>query len=338
MKKNILILLFVSFSLTGLLCQQVDSDVVDRFQTDDSLRTRTELKIELSNAVDYYYELIKFYISEAEYDLALSYLDSISSNMTDSLYFFTGLSYQGKSNWEQAADNFGECIINHRKEELLDAATLELKNTLQNLSPMIAIERISNFINELEDGVLLAHFLFIMAWVYEENQLFDEANDVYRTIIRETDYEDKINTKLKIATNLIFLKEFAKAKTVLIPIIALNDSTYNQNALFFSYIANHSLNDFPAARNDLLRLYQEYPVHTNKIEILQGLAEIFEKEQQYLISWYMLQELEKIISEVQKIVIQREIERIKGLIGTENISTDQFEYLKPAFDKIESKE
>ena len=52
----------------------------------------------------------------------------------------------------------------------------------------------------------------------------------------------------------------------------------------------------------------------------------------------MLQELQKISSEVQKIVTQQEIERIKQLIGTEKTSKDQFEYLKPVFDEINNQE
>ncbi len=320
-KHNLIVLLFLLFS--AVLFAQLEESTLK-----DSLNPHLILEMELSNSVDYYYELIKFYILEEEFDLALTYLDSISSNMTDSLYYFRGLSYKGKEDWDNAAINFGASIKCYRHEEIMDAATNQLKATLKNLSPMLAIEKLSSFINDLNQGELLAHFLFIMAWVYEENQLFEEANDVYQTIIRETNYEDKIDTKLRIATNYIFLKEFANAKTVLKPVIALNDSIYNQDAIFYNYIANFSLKDFTSARIDLLRLYQEYPDHPNKTEILQGLAEVFEKEQQYLLSWYMLTELMQISSEVQKYVIQQEIERLKDLIGSEEIKVDQFEYFK----------
>jgi len=325
-KQNLLILLILLFSAV-LSGQQNESTLPD------SLNPHLILEMDLSNSVDYYYELIKFYILEEEFDLALTYLDSISSNMTDSLYYFKGLSYKGKEDWDNAALNFGASIKCYRHKEIMDAATNQLKATLKNLPPMLAIEKLSGFINDLNKGELLAHFLFIMAWVYEENQLFEEANDVYQTIIRETNYEDKINTKLKIATNYIFLKEFANAKTILQPIIALNDSIYNQDAIFYNYIANFSLEDFASARTDLLRLYLEYPDHPNKAEILQGLAKVFEKEQQYILSWYMLTELMQNSNEVQKFVIQQEIERLIDLIGSEEIKVDQFEYLKPVFDE-----
>ena len=318
-----MILLFSAF-LNG---QQNESTL------QDSLNPNLILEMDLSNSVDYYYELIKFYILEEEFDLALTYLDSISSNMTDSLYYFKGLSYKGKEDWENAALNFGASIKCHRHKEIMDAATNQLKATLKNLPPMLAIEKLSRFINDLKQNDLLSHFLFIMAWVYEENQLFGEANDVYQTIIRETDYEDKTKLKLKIATNYIFLKEFEKAKTILLPIIALNDSIYNQDALFYNYIANFSLEDFASARTDLLRLYLEYPDHPNKTEILQGLAQVFEKERQYILSWFMLTELQQNSNEIQKIVIQQEIERLKDLIASEEIKVDQFEYFQLNFEE-----
>jgi tetratricopeptide (TPR) repeat protein len=287
---------------------------------------------QLSMNVDYFYELIKFYLNEGEYDLALTYLDSTMTNPTDSLYFFKGEALKGKKNWETAAENYAQSIVNYRHQGILDASEKELKNVLLNIPAMESISLLSNYMNGVYRDEVLTSFLFILAEIYEENQLYEEANDVYQTILIDTNYREKVPVKLRIATNQIFLKNFQDAIITLKPVISLNDSIYNEDALFFSYVANFSLENFQEAKNALLRLYQEYPDHSKKIEILTGLAELFEKENQHVMSWFFYQELKKLSSDAQKFIVQKEIDKIKQRIGNEQIITDQFKYLKPEFE------
>ena len=297
------------------------------FAQDDPVNTQ------LSIQVDYHYELIKFYLSEKEYDLALTYLDSTMTHPTDSLYFFKGEALQGKKDWHGAADSFAQTIISHRQQGILEAAVHELKQVLLNLSAMESISLLSEYMDNLQNDDILLPFLFILAEIYEENQLFEEANDVYQTILKETDYREKVPVKLRIATNLIFLKNFQQAIVTLKPVISLNDSIYNEDALFFNYVASYSMEDFLTAKKSLLRLYQEYPSHLKKNEILKGLAELFEKENQLLMSWYFYRELRESSSEAQKFIVQKEIDRIRLRLGNERILTDQFRYFQPDFEK-----
>ncbi|MDO9578804.1 MAG: hypothetical protein Q7J16_13055 [Candidatus Cloacimonadales bacterium] len=300
------------------------------------LAQQQPVNTQLSINVDYLYELIKFYLAENEFDLALTYLDSTMAHPTDSLYYFKGEALKGKKDWEGAADNFARSIITHRHLDIMKAAKKKLKEVLLLLPPMKSISLLSSYMNGIKNDETLTQFLFVLAEIYEENQLFEEANDVYQTILKETDYREKVPVELRIATNLIFLKNFEQAIVTLKPVIALNDHIYNEDALFFYYIANYSLEDYKTAKEALLRLYQGYPDHPKIIEILKGLAELFEKENQLLMSWYFYQELKSISSEAQKFIVQKEIDRLKLRIGSEKFITDQFKYFKPKFEKKKS--
>ncbi|MCK4696114.1 MAG: hypothetical protein KAT74_10140, partial [Candidatus Cloacimonetes bacterium] len=258
------------------------------------------------------------------------------SIIKDSLYYLKGLIFKEKKDWDKAADYFAESLMCCSKESLIDITTSELKHALKKLSPMFAIEKVSFYINKITDTEKLIHFLFVIAEIYEETQLFAEANDVYKTILKEMDYENEIKLNLKIASNHIFLKEFKEALDTLEPIITLNDSIYNEDALFFYYIANYSIEDFEKAKKSLLKLYLEYPKHRNRTEIIMGLSEIYEHESQYLLSWYLLNELYKMSSEAQKFIIYREISRIKKLLAQDTLTVDQFKNFKPVFEEIEN--
>ena len=143
---------------------------------------------------------------------------------------------------------------------------------------------------------------------------------------------------MKIATNHIFLKEYNESLQILEPIIALQDSVINENALFYSYIANYSLQQFKAAKSSLLTLYLHYLEHPNRHEIMKGLAELYEIEHQYLLSWYLLNELYYLSNDAQKFNIHRDISRIKKMLVQDTLSIDQFKDFKPVFEEIEDGE
>ena len=294
---------------------------------------------EQNNPVDikYRFELIKFYMDHNEYDLAISYIDSTleESIKMDSLYYMKGIACKAIKDWDKASDSFAEALIRSDDSQLILLAEKEFKHALKTLSPVHAIEKISYYISRIEDQHKLTIFLFIIADIYEKNQLFEEANDVYRTILQETEYEDSITLELKIATNHIFLKEYNESLQILEPIIALQDSVVNENALFYHYIANYSLQQFEAAKRSLLTLYLHYPEHSNRYEIMKGLAELYEMEHQYLLSWYLLNELYYLSNDAQRFNIHRDIGRIKEMLVQDTLSMDQFKDFKPVFEEIE---
>ena len=292
------------------------------------------------DTIKYKFELIKFYLENSEYDLTISYIDSALEEATnkDTLYYMKGLACKGIENWDKASDSFAETFIRSNDPQLINLAEKEFKNAIKTLSPVNAIEKISNYISRIEDQHKLTIFLFIIAEIYEKNQLFGEANDVYRTILRETEYADSISLELKIATNHIFLKEYNESLQILEPIIALQDSVVNENALFYHYIANYSLQNYKAAKSSLLTLYLHYTEHPNRHEIIKGLAELYKIEHQYLLSWYLLNELYNLSNDAQRFNIHRDISRIKEMLVQDTLSIDQFKDFKPVFEEIEDEE
>lgn len=315
LKHKILLLFLLLISIQ--ICSQDLDDSVDTF---------------LAEHVDYYYELVKFYIKEAEYDLALNYLDSIMTEPADSLYYFKGLALQGKNEWQLAADNFAWSMIYSENETLLDTAAVFLQKMLAKLPSMCAIEALSRYVTMVESDDVLIKFLLLIAEIYENNQLFAEANDVYKTILKETDYQRQIPMQMKIAMNYLQLEEFNDALNTLSPIVALNDSIYNEDALFLYYLANYALDRLDIAQKILLRLYYDYPDHANRTEILSGLADVFEQQNQLILCWFFLNELFNSTSDAQKYFVQKDIEKIILKIGKDKPFFDQFKYLKLIWD------
>lgn len=290
----------------------------------------------ISIAMDYETELIRFYLDKKEYHLAIAKIDEILSDNTssDSLYYFKALALEGLKRWEEASDNYSLILQGSINQDLLAISLDRFEYTLSYLNAFISIEKISHTLNSVRNKKVRLTLLKLIASIYEQNQLFEEANDVYQTIIEEKlPGVDIIDLKLDIVANLLFLNNFKLAIEILDPIIAKNDSIYNEKALFFAFLANYSLNNYKASKRSLLKLYLEYPNHLNRKEIISGLADIYYLEKQYLMSWYLLNELYAISNDAQRFKVYENIENIKRAIAQDTIRTDQFKYFRPEFEK-----
>jgi len=285
--------------------------------------------------MDYDFELVKFYLEKEEYQIALNKTDQMISDdfHNDLLHYFRGEANLGLKNWEAAADDFSKVFQNSTDEELLLATLTKFKSTLNQLNAFISIEKISSVLNEVENEQIRTALLFQLADIYENNQLFDEANDVYKLILKDSiQIDNTVDLKLKIVANDIFLKNYQEAIDYLKPILAQQDSTYDKKALFFNYIAQYSMNNYQEAKTSLLKLFLDYPEHLNRFEIIRGLADLYFLERQYLMSWYFLNLLYQISESHQKFDIYNDIEELKQLIAKDSLTIDQFKYLQPVFE------
>ena len=287
------------------------------------------------NDVKYNIKLIRFYIEKIEYEKALDYIDKTLGDAIkkDSLYFFKAYIYKEQEDWLQASEFFAKAILHTSGEQIINEFMIEFENAINHISPLSAFDIVSAAVSQAQNKLKHIGFLNILARLYESNQLYSEANDVYRTILQESDESDKCDLQIKIATNSIFQKDYEDALNILKPMIAVDDSLYIEKLLFLDYIANISLNNYYEAKTSLLRLYTDFTQNPNKEEILAGLAHIFEHQEQYLMSWYMLNELFKISNEVQKFKLQEDIERIKQKISRSTTIENQFKYFQPVFGK-----
>ena len=286
------------------------------------------------NDLKYNINLIKFYIDKIEYDNALEYIDKTLEEATgkDSLYYFKAYIYKEKEDWLQASEFFAKAILYSTEEQIIDERLVEFELAIIHVSPLSSFDIVSAAVAGAQNTQKHTGFLNILARLYENNQLYGEANDVYRTILLENDGSESCNLKMKIVTNSIFQKEYKKALNILKPLIALDDSLHIEKLLFLDYIANISLEYYEDAKAPLIRLYLDFPENINRKEILAGLADIYEHQEQYLMSWFMLDELFIISDEVGRFQIQKEIERIKKIICESNTIKDQFRYFKPVFE------
>jgi len=285
----------------------------------------------------YEHELIKFYINQDEFELAISIADSIyeESFYQDSLKYFKGLAYNGLKDWESSSSIFSDIFINGNDEDLIPIVKKEFNKSIKKLGPTKSIEKITAIIDSIDNVSKHPELFLTMAEIYEENQLFEEANEAYKFLLDDLQYDKILSIKLKIATNDIFLKDYQHSADLLKSIIESEDSLYIEDALFFSYIANSSINNFPEAKKSLLRLYLEFPAHRNRFEIIEGLVGLYENFQEYLMCWYLLNELYEISSETQKFNIHLQIDRIKKLLVQDTLTVDQFKNFKPVFEEIE---
>ncbi len=303
-------------------------------------QTSNKNKSDLPPDLSYKLKLIDYYMKNNRFDLAATYIDSAlaESVRKDSLYYLKGLAFKNLKDWERATDSFSLALIHAENEQFIPIVKNEFKHALDNLSPMAAIEKISSIIGSLENSEIQMHFLLIIAQIYEEHTLYEEAIDVYKTILNDINDEDKVELNLKLATNYLFLKDFKDALDILEPIVAMNDSIYIEDALFFYYIANYSLKNFDISKSAILRLYLDYPHHQNRTEIIKGLSKVYEQEGQYLLSWFLMNELYNISSQAQKFKIGQDISRIKKMLVQDTLSIDQFKDFKPVFEEIEDVE
>lgn len=286
------------------------------------------------NDIKYNINLIKFYIDRAEFDTALEYIDKTLEEAVhkDLLYYYKGFIYKQKENWQQSSKFFAKSILDTADEVLVSKRLAEFKLTIVQVSPLSAFDLVSYAVSEAQTSQKQIGFLHILATLYESNQLYSEANDVYQTILQEIDDTNESELKLKIAANKIFQKEFQSALNILEPLIEQNDSLLIENLLFLNYIANISTDNYEDAKKSLIKLYLDFPNNANREEIIAGLSEIYEIQGQYLMSWYMLNELFKTSSKARKYKISNDIERIKRMICDKLTTKDLFKYLKPIFE------
>lgn len=299
-----------------------------------NLYAQNEKNVSNINDFRYNLKLIKFYIEKYEYENALEYIDKTLEEAIekDSLYYYKAYIYEELEDWLQASEFFAKSILHSSEKKVIDELLTDFEIAIIHVSPLSAFDIVSAAVSNAQNTQKHVGFLNILARLYENNQLYGEANDVYRTILLETKESESYKLQIKITTNNIFQKDYEEALNILEPLIILDDSLYIEQLLFLNYIANISLEYYADAKTSLIRLYLDFPEHANREEIIAGLADIFKHQEQYLMSWYMLNELFKISDEARRFKIQNDIERIKDMICESNTIEDQFRYFIPILE------
>lgn len=349
-KKYIIILItFIAFFATSLLRAEQGF-----YTSEDSLTVHVIEVDTLGNDIgdmefdrDYHKELVQFYIDRQEYELALGVIDSaLTRNVTnDSLFLYKAISYEGLKDWDRAANSYSELYLKTDSDSLKFLAKNGFIYNVKQLNPIVSIEKISTMLDSVSDSPQYPEFLMTIAEVYEENQLYEEANDIYKTVLGDTTkvdttgvgtpHIDTTDILFKLAVNDIYLKNYEDVVFTMEPFILEADSVRLPEALFFSYISHYSLGNYPAARKHLLRLYLNYPTYGNRFEQVMGLAELFEKEKRYIFGWYLLENFMTSASEAEKYQLDKRIKMIRERMGSEEDLPNQFKLLQSIPERLE---
>lgn len=302
------ILISMIFFISSILCSQ-------------------EADLLLPENPNYENELLNFYFENGEYELVISITDTLE--YSDDLMLLKGKSYHLSGNPQKAVDILSDIILVSTNEIIRLDASKEIKKIAKEFSPLQSIEILSELLLKFEFSEYYPQILLLIAKVYEDFQLYEEANDVYYMLINQ---EQNELYKYKIGVNFILLKEFRQALNLLLPISEIESEEQNE-ILYLIYIAYFSMNDLPNAKDTLLRLYHDFPECEKRVEVVSSLADIFKGENKYLISWFLLNEAMKQSSEIQQYHLNNRIDEIRVLISTDSLSGDPFEHLELKFEK-----
>lgn len=280
----------------------------------------------------YHSELIKFYLKAEKFQLANSYADSALQKEAeiDSLYYWKAIALEKSGRTKKAVENYGQALILAENQDFLKIVSGKLHELLLQIPAMQAIELHTNLIEKVKDKKKYKIILLILAELYEQNQLFGEANDVYKTILNEKIDADTTFFQLKIAKNQIFQKRYELAMRTLENSIINGDTLQMGDILYYYFLASSSAEKQDIARKTLIELYRDFPQHSKKKEILQALAESFSEENP-LLSWFFWDELFTLADDAEKIKILDEIEELKKKIAKKDFMIGQFRKLKFSF-------
>ena len=196
-----------------------------------------------------------------------------------------------------------------------------------------SIEVLSTILDSLSNKNLRKDLLFALADIYERNLLYNEANDVYQTILSDTLNVDTLNILMKIASNDIYLKEFTESRAILDTLLQNNSSQIDSlKILYLKAFTYYKENNFDMANELFLNLYKNYPNHPERWNVIYFLSKTFLYKKQYLVAWYLLDELYKISSESQKFKLYDEIQSLKTQFLNDKTATDQFKYFVPKWE------
>ncbi len=279
-------------------------------------------------------DIIRRFIQNGDYENALMIINKIKadSSFADSLNFFKAIIYEKTDNPKKAINIYYDIITNSADSCLVKNSSQRLVEDLKQCEASFSIDLITKLLTLLKDKNTRKKFLFYLAQIYEKNLLYNEANDVYQTILTDTISVDTLKILTKIAQNKIYLKEFAGSRAILDSILNNYQNADSLNILYLKAFTYFKETDYDKAIKSFLYLYKTFPKHPKRWDIMHYLALSFSEKKQYLLAWYLLGELYKISNEAQKFELYEEINTIKEKFLNDKTAIDQFKYFVPKWD------
>ncbi|MCF7918447.1 MAG: hypothetical protein K9N06_00855 [Candidatus Cloacimonetes bacterium] len=282
----------------------------------------------------YYIELIKHYMSLGEYDLALQVAETNPDvDSPDSLAWLQGQIYKFRQENKKAVDYFIETIIITENQDLQNLAYDDLERLLRAMDPIEVIEILTNLLETVK-GDLYLRIILKLAEIYESKSLYEEANDIYISLLNGENFRDTLGLRIKVATNSMFRKNYDQAIRFARQSQNESDSLFIPQALFIEFMGYYSQNKLDKALIPLLKLYLEYPVFSRKFEIYLSLVELFLYKGEDLAALYLLEEYYPLAGLLEKRIIDEKVQTILDNLQEKPGRHQLFKLFKPDFGKL----
>lgn len=282
----------------------------------------------LQTQIQYRLDLAKYYQEKQEYEWVLTALrDSLLENVhNDSIHYLRGLAYGELGNWNRAVEELSMVLLHSQTDSMKTIVKPMYCQYVQKLEPATAIEKLTQLLQQEHN--LDADFMITIGAIYEQNQLYAEANDVYITLLADTIAVDTTAVLLKLVTNDTKLKDYRSMQEHLQPLASKADSTLLPHITLMQAQAELGLEDYAAAEALLLSLYKTQPAQLETNEIRKLLANTYRAMGDKVLAWYFLEEMVHSSTKAEQYFLLNEIDALKHEIASDSLSEDQFKYLR----------
>ena len=282
----------------------------------------------------YHIDLMKHYMSLGEYELALGVAASEPLvDSPDSLAWLVGNIYKFQNKPDSALLSFISTIELSEDAALQEKAFDEVEIII-NLSPSHDnIELLISLLNHTSDE-LYNRIIIKLAAIYEKNNLYVEANDIYLNLLESDSFGDTLGLRVKMATNSIRQENYQDAVKYAIQAQTESDSLFIPQALFLEFMGYYAQYDLDNSLEPLLRLYLEYPEFSRRFEIYLSLAELLKHREEYLAAWFVLNEYYPLAGFQEKRIIDDEIKGLLYLLQNQDNQKRLFHLFRPDLGKL----
>jgi hypothetical protein len=274
-------------------------------------------------------DLSRFYLSQKRYTATINFIDSFLEKSgetvsTDSLYFYSAIADKELKNTDRAIEKFVSLHKNTQSEELRNQISQQLENIFINMDRRRAIRVLNEII--VDEVSLSDDYLLILAKVYEKASIFEEVNNIYQLLLDEAgegEEEKKFRLYYLLAINEMYQKEYQQALEYLQAIDLQDDSGFQEDVIFLSYLAHYSLNNFTTAAKMLLKLYRDFPQSSKRFEVVKNLIELFIENDQPLFSWYFVNDFYPHANPTQRFTLDQYKQQLTQIVGEETLAIQQ---------------
>lgn len=282
----------------------------------------------LQAQIQYRLDLATYYQEKQEYEWVLTALrDSLLEQVhNDSIYYLRGLAYGELKNWNRAVEELSRVLVHGQSDSVKSIVKPLYCRYVQKLDPASAIEKLTQLLQQ--EHHLDADLMLTIGSIYEQNQLYAEANDVYITLLADTVDVDTTAVLLKLVTNDAILDDYGSMQQHLGPLASRADSTLAPKIELMQAQAALGLLDYTTAEALLLPLYESQPAQIELNEIRHLLAQTYRATGHPILAWYFLQEMAATSTKAQRYFLHNEIDALKQEIGSDSLADDQFKHLR----------